>query len=74
LGLSGTETYDLLGIRPLLTPQQTLSLVIYRNNGDTLTVPLTVRIDTPIEAEYYRHGGILPFMLRQLFKPTKSRS
>jgi len=40
--------------------------VIHRKDGRTAETPVTVRIDTPIEIEYYRHGGILPYVLRQL--------
>jgi len=62
LPLDGTETFDLLGLTENLKPRQELTLVI---NGQQ-RVPVTCRIDTPIEVEYYRHGGILPFVLRQL--------
>jgi aconitate hydratase len=66
LKLDGTETYDLLGLNPDLKPQQDLTLRITRAIGLTENVPVTCRIDTPIEIEYYQHGGILPFVLRQL--------
>jgi aconitate hydratase len=66
LNLDGSETFDLLGIREDLKPRQEASLIIHRSNGKTETVPLTVRIDTPIEADYYRHGGILSYVMRQL--------
>ena len=49
-----------------LPPQQEATLVITRADGSQQRVALTLRIDTPIEVEYYRHGGILPFVLRQL--------
>lgn len=65
LGLIGTETFDILGLEDI-KPQQDVTLVVHRQNGDTTEVPLTLRIDTPIEIDYYRHGGILPFVLRQL--------
>ncbi len=61
LRLTGTETFDLRGLGDDLKPRQELTLVI---NG-THRVPVTCRIDTPIEVEYYRHGGILPYVLRQ---------
>jgi aconitate hydratase len=47
-------------------PGQSITLTIRRTDGRSETVPLVARIDTPIEVEYYRHGGILPFVLRQL--------
>jgi len=65
IGLDGTETYDLLGLTNDLKPRQKLTLVIHRG-GNEEQVPVICRIDTPIEVEYYRHGGILPFVLRQL--------
>jgi aconitate hydratase len=49
-----------------LLPQRNATLVIHRADGSTQEVTLTLRIDTPIEVEYYRHGGILPYVLRQL--------
>jgi aconitate hydratase len=66
LGLHGTETFDITGITGDLRPMQKATLVIHRANGSTKNVPLIVRIDTPIEVDYYEHGGILPFVLRQL--------
>jgi aconitate hydratase len=66
LGLDGTETFDVIGITGDLRPRQKATLVIHRANGAKETVPLIVRIDTPIEVDYYEHGGILPFVLRQL--------
>jgi aconitate hydratase len=67
LGLDGMETFDLLGLEaPGFTPRQDVRLVIHRANGATDEVALTARIDTPIEIEYYQHGGILPYVLRQL--------
>ena len=66
LKLDGTETYDVLGLNAGLKPQQDLSLKITRANGAVENVPVTCRIDTPIEIDYYQHGGILPYVLRQL--------
>lgn len=66
LGLDGTETFDLTGLNDGITPRETLTLIIHRANGETEEVPLTLRIDTPIEVDYYLHGGILPYVLRQL--------
>lgn len=65
LGLDGRETFDLVASDPL-QPRQRVTLVIRRNDGSLAEVPLTLRIDTPIELDYYRHGGILPYVLRQI--------
>jgi aconitate hydratase len=66
LGLDGSETYDVLGLGQTLKPQQDLTLHVVRKNGETLDVPVRCRIDTPIEIDYYQHGGILPYVLRQI--------
>jgi aconitate hydratase len=66
LALDGSETFDLVGFEDGIRPRQEVRLVVYRADGKTDTVPLTLRIDTPIEVDYYRHGGILPYVLRQL--------
>ena len=66
LGITGNESFDLLGIEHSIKPQQEVTLVIKRANGQTQQAKLLLRIDTPIEVDYYRHGGILPFVLRQL--------
>jgi aconitate hydratase len=65
LGLDGSETFDLVGLDGGIEPQQTATLIIRRNTAES-TVPVKVRIDTPIEADYFRHGGILLYVLRQL--------
>jgi aconitate hydratase len=65
LGIKGDETFD-VEITADLRPQQDATLVIHSADGSSRSVPLTLRIDTPIEVDYYRHGGILPFVLRQL--------
>ncbi len=66
LRLDGTETFDVLGLDTQLKPQQDVTLVIHRADGRTEKIAVTCRIDTPIEIDYYQHGGILPFVLRQL--------
>jgi aconitate hydratase len=66
LALDGTETFDIVGIGGTLRPMQRATLRIHRSGGTTDEVSLIVRIDTPIEVDYYEHGGILPFVLRQL--------
>lgn len=65
LGITGDETFDVL-LGADLKPQQEATLVIKRVDGTQHDVKLTLRIDTPIEVDYYKHGGILPFVLRQL--------
>ncbi len=66
LKLDGTETYDIVGLDANLKPQQDLTLRITRKDGKVENVPVRCRIDTPIEIDYYQHGGILPYVLRQL--------
>jgi aconitate hydratase A / 2-methylisocitrate dehydratase len=66
LKLDGTETYDIVGLSSNLKPQQDLTLRITRANGQAENVSVCCRIDTPIEIDYYQHGGILPYVLRQL--------
>jgi aconitate hydratase len=66
LKLDGTETYDIVGLGMGLKPQQDLTLRITRQGGSTQEVIVACRIDTPIEIDYYQHGGILPYVLRQL--------
>jgi aconitate hydratase len=66
LKLDGTETYDVIGLDANLKPQQDLALRITRANGQAENVNVRCRIDTPIEIDYYQHGGILPYVLRQL--------
>jgi len=66
LGITGKETYDLKGLEGEIKPQQLATLVIHREDGSSQDVQVLLRIDTPIEVDYYKHGGILPFVLRQL--------
>ena len=66
LGITGFETYDILGVTNDIKPQQNLTLVITYPDGRKKEVKVLCRIDTPIEVEYYKNGGILPFVLRQL--------
>jgi aconitate hydratase len=66
LRLDGFETYDVVGLSPDIKPQQDLVLRITRKGGEVLDVPVRCRIDTPIEIDYYQHGGILPYVLRQI--------
>ncbi|MGD7198952.1 aconitate hydratase AcnA [Ralstonia pseudosolanacearum] len=66
LGITGDETFDIEGLEGEIKPQQDVTLVIKRANGETKHAKVLLRIDTPIEVDYYKHGGILPFVLRQL--------
>jgi aconitate hydratase len=67
LGLDGSEVCDITGLQGgEIMPRKEVTLRIRRASGDVQEVPVTLRIDTPIEIDYYRHGGILPFVLRQL--------
>jgi aconitate hydratase len=66
LKLDGSETYDVVGLSPAVKPQQDLTLKITRKDGSVENVPVRCRIDTPIEIDYYQHGGILPYVLRQI--------
>ncbi|HEY8903413.1 MAG TPA: aconitase family protein, partial [Chthoniobacterales bacterium] len=70
LGLDGTEVFDVLGLVEDVKPRQDLTLKITRKDGSSTEIPVTLRIDTPIEVDYYRHGGILPFVLREIVSKT----
>ncbi|HJQ62669.1 MAG TPA: aconitate hydratase AcnA [Burkholderiales bacterium] len=66
LKIDGSETIDIQGIENGIAPMQDVTMVVHRKSGQTDKVPLRLRIDTPIEVDYYRHGGILPYVLREL--------
>jgi aconitate hydratase len=66
LGIKGDETFDITGTEGGIKPQMDVTLTIHRKDGTTQKVPLLLRIDTPIEVDYYLNGGILPFVLREL--------
>jgi aconitate hydratase len=68
LGLDGTEIFSLPGLGNDLQPGQSLDLEIQQSDGATVTVQAKVRIDTQIEVEYFRNGGILPYVLRQILQ------
>jgi aconitate hydratase len=68
LHLDGTETYSLRGLSDAIKPRQIVDLEIKRADGKVEKVPLVLRIDTPIEVDYYQHGGILPYVLRQIIR------
>jgi aconitate hydratase len=65
LRLDGSELIDIIP-DPELRPQSDATLVVTRADGSKQEMTLTLRIDTPIEVDYYQHGGILPYVLRQL--------
>ena len=65
LGIRGDELFD-IELDPHIKPQQDATLIVTSADGSQKRVTLTLRIDTPIEVDYYKHGGILPFVLRQL--------
>ncbi len=67
LGIKGDETFDIVGLDSL-KPQQDIKLVITRKDGSRKEVTLLLRIDTAIEIDYFRHGGILPYVLRELLE------
>jgi len=66
LKLDGSETFSITGLSDAIEPGMTVTLKIERANGKSDSVPVRLRIDTAIEVDYYRHGGILQFVLRQL--------
>ena len=66
LGLDGSECFSVTGLSDSIKPGQQVELEIKSKDGERRSVPVNLRIDTPIEVDYYRHGGILPFVLRQL--------
>jgi aconitate hydratase len=68
LGLSGKETFEVTGIAEGLAPGKRLTVAVTDEKGQKRTFGAICRIDTPNELDYYRHGGILQFVLRQLAK------
>jgi aconitate hydratase len=66
LKICGDEVIDVVGLENGVRPQMDVTLVIHYKDGSTKQVPVLLRIDTPIEVDYYLHGGILPFVLREL--------
>jgi len=76
LGITGEETVSISGLDDI-RPQQELTLTITRKDGSTQSVKVKSRIDTAIEVDYYKHGGILPYVLRELISkagPAKSKA
>src|SRR5437762_2735638 len=71
LGLDGSEIFSITGLSNAIKPGKGVTLEIEDKNRQKRSVPVKLRIDTPIEIDYYRHGGILPFVLRQLLARSK---
>lgn len=67
LGLDGTEKFSIKGLNDSVKARQTLTLEIEKN-GKVQSVEVDCRMDTPIEVEYFRHGGILPYVLKQILQ------
>ncbi len=68
LGLDGTETFYISGISEDLKPHKPLKVTAKKNNGETIEFESKARFDSAIEIEYYRHGGILHYVLRGFLK------
>jgi aconitate hydratase len=66
LALDGSESFDLTGLTDDAEPGQALTLLVHRRNGETTQVPVTLRLDTPAEVEYVRHGGIMNYVLTEI--------
>jgi aconitate hydratase len=66
LNITGEETFNILGVDSDMQPRQQYTLEITRQDGSVEQVPMLSRIDTPVEVDYYRHGGILPYVLRDI--------
>src|SRR5690606_6644738 len=65
LGLDGTETFDILAGEPM-TPRQRVTVNATRLDGSTVSFEVVCRLDTPVEIDYYRNGGILHTVLRNI--------
>jgi aconitate hydratase len=74
LGIKGDEEFDILGLEGEVKPQQDVTLAIKRSDGSRREVKVTLRIDTPIEVDYYRNGGILLYVLREILKGADASS
>ncbi len=74
LGVDGSEIFSITGLSDKVRPGHHATLEIQDKDGKSRSLPLKLRIDTPIEVDYYRHGGILPFVLRQLLAREARRS
>jgi aconitate hydratase len=70
LGIDGTQTYSIVGLDETLAPRKFVKMIVTENNGTTREITLQVRIDTPVEVQYYKHGGILPYVLRNIIQAS----
>jgi aconitate hydratase len=73
LGLTGSELIEIAGVASGLAPGALLDVRAIRPDGTTLAFSVRARIDTPVEMDYYRHGGLLPFMLRRILASSPGR-
>jgi aconitate hydratase len=69
LGLDGTETFDVTGVSDDLKPRQELTVTATRKDGSKVTFQTVARVDSPVDVDYLRHGGVLNLVLRDLVKP-----
>ena len=67
-GLDGSETFDLVGLNDAATPGAPITFIVHRTNGQTDRIPLKLRLDTRMEIDYVRQGGIMPYVLNELTK------
>jgi aconitate hydratase len=72
LGITGDEEFHILGVDADIKPQQDVTMVIERNGEERQQVKLLLRIDTPIEVDYYANGGILPYVLLELLRSPRN--
>jgi len=68
LGLTGSETFDLPDLNDDIRPAQDMKIVVTKADGSRTSIELLLRIDTDIEVDYFRHGGVLPYVLRELMQ------
>jgi aconitate hydratase len=73
-GLDGTEAFDLIGLDESVGPGAPVTLVVHRKSGAVDNIPLTLRLDTQVEVDYVRHGGIMPYVLNELTKGMPARA
>ncbi|MCS7177585.1 MAG: aconitate hydratase AcnA [Candidatus Kapabacteria bacterium] len=74
LGLDGSELYDIIGISDGLAPQKVLRVIARKPDGSTREFSVIARLDVPVEVEYYRHGGVLQYVFRNILQSTVSAS
>tara|TARA_B100002052_G_C15805127_1_gene563124 strand:- start:670 stop:1218 length:549 start_codon:yes stop_codon:yes gene_type:complete len=72
IGLDGTESFDILGVANSVSPRSKINITATKQTGEKVEFEVLCRIDTSIENEYYRNGGLLPYVLRQMIKESNS--